>query len=61
MFSMKELLSDHRDGRLFVHRFSFSFAAMKELIKKVKEPGENFWRRGHDAAGREAAPIDLLV
>ena len=34
---------------------------MKELIKKVKEPGENFWKNGQDAAGRESSPIDLLV
>jgi hypothetical protein len=34
---------------------------MKELIKKVKEPAEIFWKKGHDAAGRESAPIDLLV
>jgi hypothetical protein len=34
---------------------------MKELIKKVKEPAENFWKKGYDAAGRESAPIDLLV
>jgi hypothetical protein len=52
---------DHRDGRLFVYRFSLSFVAMKELIKKVKEPAENFWKKGYDAAGRESAPIDLLV
>jgi hypothetical protein len=52
---------NHRDGRLFMYRFSFSFLDMKELIKKVKEPGESFWKSGQDAAGRESSPIDLLV
>ena len=46
---------NHRDGRLFMYRFSFSFLDMKELIKKVKE------KNGQDAAGRESSPIDLLV
>jgi hypothetical protein len=28
---------------------------MKELIKKVKEAAEIFWKKGHDAAGRAAS------
>ena len=51
---------DHRDGRLFAYRFSFSFEAVKELILKVKEEDENFWKNQRDAAGRESSPIEIL-
>jgi hypothetical protein len=36
---------DHPNARLFAYRFSFSFEAVKELIAKVKESGEHFWKR----------------
>jgi hypothetical protein len=52
---------NHRDGRLFAFRFSHSFNSVKELVQKIKEPEENFWRNRKDAAGREAAPMELLV
>ena len=51
----------HRDGRLFAYRFSFSLITVRELVSKIKEKEENFWKRKYDAAGREASPIDLLV
>jgi hypothetical protein len=47
--------------RLFAYRFSFSFESVKELIAKVQETGEHFWKKKHDAAGRESSPIELLV
>ena len=51
----------YRDGKLFAYRFSFSLISVRELVSKVKEKKENFWKRNYDAAGREASPIDLLV
>jgi molybdopterin synthase catalytic subunit len=44
--------------RATAYRFSFSFEAVKELIAKVKESGEHFWKKEHDAAGRESSPIE---
>jgi Plant transposon protein len=52
---------DHPNARLFTYRFSFAFEAVKELIAKVKESGEHFWKQKRDAAGRESSPIELLV
>ena len=51
----------HRDGRLFAYRFSFSLISVRELVSKIKEKEENFWKKKYDAAGREASPIELLV
>ena len=51
----------HREGKLFAYRFSFSLISVRELVSKIKEKEENFWKRNYDAAGREASPIDLLV
>jgi hypothetical protein len=31
------------------------------LIAKVNESGEHFWKKEHDAAGRESSPIELFV
>jgi hypothetical protein len=52
---------DHPNARLFTYRFSFAFEAVKELIAKVKESGEHFWKQKRDASGRESSPIELLV
>jgi hypothetical protein len=52
---------DHPNSRLFAYRFSFSFESVKELIAKIKEHDEHFWKNKNDAAGREASPIELLV
>ena len=52
---------DHPNAQLFAYRFSFSFESVKELIAKVQETGEHFWKKKHDAARRESSPIELLV
>ena len=52
---------DHPNAQLFAYRFSFSFKSVKELIAKVQETGEHFWKKKHDAARRESSPIELLV
>lgn len=48
----------HRDGRLFAYRFAFSLISVRELVSKIKEKEENFWKKKYDAAGREASPIN---
>jgi hypothetical protein len=36
---------DHPSARLFTYRYSFAFEAVRELIAKVKESGEHFWKQ----------------
>lgn len=41
----------HRDGKLFALRFSHSFDSVVEIVKKISEPDQNFWKDKKDNAG----------
>lgn len=52
---------NHKNGKLFRHRFSHSFDSVHEIVAKIQEGGHYFWKNKTNNAGKLSSPIELLV
>ena len=53
VFDVRGTFNDinHRDGKPFAERFSFSFKAVKKIADKISQRDEFFWKNDADASG----------
>jgi hypothetical protein len=51
----------HKNGKLFRPRFSHNFDSVHEIVAKIQEKEQYFWRNKTDNAGKLSSPIELLV